>query len=78
MSSFEVKIKSTSSGEKIFVVSTEDKATIAELKNAIAEKASVPADEQRIIYKGQVLKDERTVDSYGESLLGAMQKLVTN
>ena len=67
MSTFDVKIKSTGTGEKIFTVSTGDKATIAELKQAIEAKASVPAGEQRVIYKGQVLKDERTIESYGKS-----------
>lgn len=32
------------------------------------QQANIPATEQRLIYKGQILKDERTVESYGEYL----------
>ena len=62
---FDIKIKPTSGGANV-VVSTDNGSTIAELKEAVATAASVPAAEQRLIYKGQVLKDERTVESYGE------------
>lgn len=31
----------------------------------VAEKCSIVAAEQRLIYKGQVLKDERDIKSYG-------------
>lgn len=60
-------IKPTSGGEKISV-EVEKSTTVAELKEAIGTTASIPAAEQRLIYKGQVLKDERTVESYGELL----------
>jgi ubiquilin len=63
---FQIKIKPTSGGPNI-VVSTDNGTSIAELKEAIAADASIPSTEQRLIYKGQVLKNERTVESYGES-----------
>jgi len=63
---FQIKIKPTSGGDNI-VVSTDYGSTIAELKEAVAVEASITSAEQRLIYKGQVLKNERTVESYGES-----------
>lgn len=65
---FKIKVKPTSGGANV-VVSTDNATSIAELKEAIAAEASIPSAEQRLIYKGQVLKDERTVESYGECLI---------
>lgn len=67
MSKFQIKIKPTSGGANITVETSSEK-TIAELKEAVASEASIPAGEQRLIYKGQVLKNERSVESYGEHL----------
>jgi ubiquilin len=39
-------------------------ATIQELKATIAEKSEIPAERQRLIYSGRVLKDAETVSSY--------------
>lgn len=69
MSSIKINVKPTAGGDK-FSVEVETSVTIRELKEAVAGKCTITADEQRLIYKGQVLKDERTVDSYGKSLLG--------
>ena len=63
---FNVKVKSTSGGEKLVQVGTSEGAKISELKAAISQQANIPAQELRLIYKGQVLKDERTVGNYGE------------
>ncbi|KAM5538368.1 hypothetical protein V8D89_007970 [Ganoderma adspersum] len=38
--------------------------TVADLKQAIAEKSDVPADRQRLIYSGRVLKDEDVLSTY--------------
>ena len=65
MTSFQIKIKPTSGGPNI-VVQTDKTKRIADVKEAVATEASIPATEQRLIYKGQVLKDDRTVESYGE------------
>lgn len=64
MSSFTVFLK-VSGGEKLSLDVT-PKQTIAELKAAVAGKCDIPAENQRLIYKGQVLKDEKTVEDYGE------------
>ena len=47
-------------------MTVDNEMTIAEVKAAAADKAEVPAENQRLIYKGQVLKDDRTIESYGE------------
>ena len=64
MSSFTVFLK-VSGGEKLSLDVT-PKQTIAELKAAVAGRCDIPAENQRLIYKGQVLKDEKTVEDYGE------------
>lgn len=38
--------------------------TIAELKNLVAEKLNIPPTQQRLIYKGRILKDESTLEQY--------------
>lgn len=66
-----IVVKPTAGGSKI-EKECETEWTIQEVKEALADQASIPATEQRLIYKGQILKDERTVESYGAwcSLLG--------
>ena len=46
----------------VTVASTE--ATVLELKQACVEGSGIPAAEQRLIFKGRVLKDEQTLASY--------------
>ena len=60
-----VHVKATS-GSKI-TVSVELSLTVSELKATLAaeNKANVPANQQRLIYRGHVMKDERTLESYG-------------
>jgi hypothetical protein len=61
-----LKIKPTF-GSDTFPVQTEPEATIADLKLAVAEKvADTEASGLRLIYRGQILKDGQTVESYGE------------
>lgn len=47
-------------------VEVETTATILELKEKIAAVLNVPAAQQRLIYKGRVLKDDSTVQFYGK------------
>ena len=65
MSGFTVYLKVTG-GDKLSLDVT-PRQTIAELKTAVATKCDIPAENQRLIYKGQVLKDEKTVEDYGRS-----------
>ena len=71
MSSITVTIKPTSGGDK-FQAEIQTSATVRDLKEEVARKCDTAADQQRLIYKGQVLKDDRTVDSYGKLLLGVL------
>ncbi|EMD30875.1 hypothetical protein CERSUDRAFT_89638 [Gelatoporia subvermispora B] len=48
---------------KLQITISTDK-TVAELKQAIADKSDVPADRQRLIYSGRVLKDEDALATY--------------
>lgn len=68
MTSVKVTIKPTSGGDK-FQAEIQTSATVRELKDEVARKCDTAAESQRLIYKGQVLKDDRTVDSYGKKLL---------
>ncbi|KAF3192805.1 hypothetical protein TWF225_011604 [Orbilia oligospora] len=38
--------------------------SVADLKQKLAEPSSIPADRQRLIYSGRVLKDDQTLDNY--------------
>lgn len=49
-----------------FVVEVDLGATVLTLKGFLVDKSAIPADQQRLIYKGRVLKDEQTLNSYGE------------
>lgn len=65
MATFQIKIKPTSGGPNI-IIDTASTRLISDVKQAVTTEASIPATEQRLIYKGQVLKDDRTVESYGD------------
>lgn len=66
MSKFAVAVKPTQGGER-FTVEVSNDSSISEFKDEVRKAREIPTAEQRIIYKGQVLKDERSVGSYGES-----------
>ncbi len=61
-----VSIKS-SQGEKL-VVEVDPSGTVLEFKQAVQEKTNIPPEQQRLIFGGHVLKDARTVESYGKPL----------
>ena len=68
MSKITVYLKPTFGGDK-FPCEIEPSQSVRELKEVVASQSSpqVTVVDQRLIYKGQVLKDERTVESYGTS-----------
>ena len=65
--SITVFVKPTATGDRLTIEQVDPETLVADLKVKIAEKCSIPAPEQRVIYKGSILKDERTLASYGEA-----------
>ncbi|XP_024031370.1 ubiquitin domain-containing protein DSK2b isoform X2 [Morus notabilis] len=53
-----------SNGSK-FTVRTSLESTVEAFKALLAQNCDVPADQQRLIYKGRILKDDQTLLSYG-------------
>jgi ubiquilin len=48
-----------------FTVRADLAATVGAFKEVVAGSCDVPAPQQRLIYKGRILKDEQTLESYG-------------
>lgn len=61
-----VMVKPAAGGEKFSVV-VKTAFSVGEVKEEIAKKVAIEASQQRLIFKGQILKDELTVESYGKS-----------
>lgn len=53
-----------SNGSK-FTVRTSLESTVEAFKAVLAQNCDVPADQQRLIYKGRILKGDQTLQSYG-------------
>ena len=53
-----------SNGSKCTVRASLD-STVSAFKLLVAQKCDVPAQHQRLIYKGRILKDDQTLHSYG-------------
>jgi len=64
MSVVTVHIK-TASGAK-HTVNVNLSGTVADLRKAIEEASTVPAEQQRLIYKGKVLRDAMSLSDVGE------------
>ncbi|PPS16409.1 hypothetical protein GOBAR_AA04230 [Gossypium barbadense] len=52
-----------SNGTK-FTVRTNLESTVRSFKALLAQNCDIPADQQRLIYKGRILKDDQTLQSY--------------
>ncbi|OBZ68576.1 Deubiquitination-protection protein dph1 [Grifola frondosa] len=61
-SEIQINVKGPSELKLQITISTDK--TVLELKQAIADKSDVPADRQRLIYSGRVLKDEDVLSTY--------------
>ncbi|XP_058777697.1 ubiquitin domain-containing protein DSK2a-like [Vicia villosa] len=53
-----------SNGSKFFVHVSLD-STVRSFKDVVAQNCDISADQQRLIYKGRILKDDQTLQSYG-------------
>lgn len=53
-----------SNGSK-FTVRTSLDSTVTAFKQVLARNCDVPAEQQRLIYKGRILKDDQILESYG-------------
>lgn len=60
-----LNIKSTG-GEK-YSIQTKTSVLVEEFKEALEKKCNIPPAQQRLIYRGHVLKDNKTLASYGKS-----------
>eukprot|EP00743_Colponemidia_sp_Colp-15_P003386 GILK01003660.1.p1 GENE.GILK01003660.1~~GILK01003660.1.p1 ORF type:complete len:549 (-),score=79.44 GILK01003660.1:212-1858(-) len=47
-----------------FTLQVDPQMTVAEFKQVLVEQSQVPAELQRLVYKGVVLRDEATLESY--------------
>ncbi|TFY65409.1 hypothetical protein EVJ58_g2013 [Rhodofomes roseus] len=61
-SEIQINVKGPSELKLQITISTDK--TVADLKQAIADKSDVSADRQRLIYSGRVLKDEDALSTY--------------
>jgi len=59
-----IQVVSTSGGPRVTVSISPD-ATVLEFKHELHKLTDVPLEEQRLIYRGRILKDEDTLQSYG-------------
>lgn len=62
MSAISVNIKCSNNDKATITV--EPSSTVLDMKQSISDSLNVPASQQRLIYKGRVLKDDLTVEFY--------------
>lgn len=65
----EVNVNIRCSNGSKFSVKTSLESTVSEFKGLLAQNCDVAAEQQRLIYKGRILKDDQTLASYGNHLI---------
>ncbi len=61
-------IKLSAGDERHSLSEVNDATTVGELKSQLEAPCGVPASQQRLIYKGRVLVDAKTLAEYGTRL----------
>lgn len=61
----EAKVKIRSANGSKFYVHANLNSTVVNFKSIVAQKCHIPAQQQRLIHKGRVMKDDQTLRSYG-------------
>lgn len=64
----EISITAKTTKGQTYSVTISDESTISDLKKALESPSETPADQQRLIYSGHVLKDDKTIKDYGTFL----------
>lgn len=65
----EVNINIRCSNGSKFSVQISLDSVVRSFKDVVARSCDIPADQQRLIYKGRILKDDQTLQSYGIRLI---------
>jgi hypothetical protein len=66
MAELTIQVKASSS--TTYTIKVPTNATVLDAKEAIQAQSNTPAANLRLIYSGQVLANERTLESYGARL----------
>lgn len=64
----EVNVNVRCSNGSKFSVKASLELTVGEFKGVLAQNCDVPPEQQRLIYKGRILKDDQTLVSYGKPI----------
>lgn len=65
MSKIKLYVKPTL-GDVKYTVEVEPTWTVAELKEGVAKESNIAVEDQKLIYKGKILKDEDILKELGE------------
>ena len=68
----DISLKVISMDEKIFIVPTNLNFTIKEFKEKLQTESNVPWDKQRLIYKGKLLENSKSLKDYNFSNMDAV------
>lgn len=60
----EINVRPPGGGDKKIPIKVDTSKTVIELKQDIATHTDIPAENQRLIYSGRVLKDEEQISTY--------------
>lgn len=65
MQEINISIKYTNGQSFPVIIQKDEDTTVLEMKQQIETQSQIPANDQRLIFKGKVLKDELTIEEYG-------------